>query len=749
MKRFLAPLILCILLMGCLDESEHLYQQDGLTLEIVPEQVQTLVSRNSNENVEVPEDSRVEHITIFLFKKDGTLYNRYDQYIDPVPMLNENSHVVYRLRLLLPPAAGDYEVYTICNYPQIKDEVTSLNDLKERLLTLETLEDVSSGLMVMTGKGLVHTSASTKSLIETIKVRRVAAKIDFKVSFQPIDATDDFYLTRIILHNASKKCYLVERDASQDVITSNGVQDSVGAKGDAVHQTLTYPLPADYVQPEGLYLKPVLLNYEPETDKDGKVWQKISCYVYENRRGSKEDKFYFTKVFNNEEIFYPSLKGKLAKEMYPNSTYISVEGIYISHNGNMRELVNYNIYIGKDNWKDFNIRRNENYQITSTIKTIDDVDTRVETTKLNKSKLTPYFESPVDAHYGVGRCFAYTINKDWELYVKDPDLHPWLQISFSKEYKPRLMGEQVSAADYNKYVNTYLESKNTPLSDYFYIHVDEFIPESDEETDNINPATHLNIALDKTKWRRGCIILRDRVNRTVDSIVVMQRPAQFICKKVKKNEYLKYYVAYESEPVVWGFMRYGANPVMTSMMNDRVDGLSNTRKLYQEATKFGGAYNPKNQGGNGYAYSSVEDAARNLPTNHMIGYMTTKNRDRNGNGCIDYNEIEWYVPALDELLELWRVIDAGNLSIEHAPERFYSSTPYLAGYSAEVPGRAWYVKTKKNEKVKAFTMRNRKYYVLCCRRKNAWEGKPDGGTDSGITVDPDWNEDEYDIIPKE
>lgn len=125
------------------------------------------------------------------------------------------------------------------------------------------------------------------------------------------------------------------------------------------------------------------------------------------------------------------------------------------------------------------------------------------------------------------------------------------------------------------------------------------------------------------------------------------------------------------------------------------------------------------------------------------------NGKRTGNGYIDYDEIVWYVPALDELAELYSAMNdagRGNVFFQNDESRFHSSTPYLAGYTAEVPGRAFYVKMDSGET--AFAMRDRQYNVICCRRVGAWRGNEDAGFGAGVTENDDWNEDETDIIPK-
>ena len=231
----------------------------------------------------------------------------------------------------------------------------------------------------------------------------------------------------------------------------------------------------------------------------------------------------------------------------------------------------------------------------------------------------------------------------------------------------------------------------------------------------------------------------------------------------KVKFYNEYFIEYELERknLTWGFLKYGANPVMTSMINDRWDGLANTRRLYQEAIKTGdindtsldagtyrGAYNGYYTVANEFPYlkNDTLKIINRIPDNHMIKYVLGKNRDRNGNGYIDYDEIVWYVPALDELAFLRERLEARTIKFLNSDERFHSSTPYLAGYTAEVPGRAFYVKMGQGKK--AFAMRDRQYNVLCCRRKNAWTGDPNSGIGGDIVVDPNWKPEEEDILPK-
>ena len=409
---------------------------------------------------------------------------------------------------------------------------------------------------------------------------------------------------------------------------------------------------------------------------------------------------------------------------------------------------------------------------TVTIRTCNDYDTRVDYDVLTNANITPAFNNPLDAHCNAVRCFGFTANRDgWILYVEEPDKHPWLEISFSPQYRPHIAGKTYYDADgqpldEQMIAATRFEGTGSPLTKYFYIHTDEYIPANGNADESWNNTT------DENAWRTGYVVLYDKGNKSSYRLEVKQRPAQVVKMPIKNllgqtTGYNEYYVEYELEQknLTWGFLKYGANPVMTGMINDRWDGLSNTRKLYQEAIKAGdvtetvddadgkiyrGAYNGYYTIEDDYPWQKDDVAAviNQIPDDHMIKYVLSKNRDRNGNGYIDYDEIVWYVPALDELAELRRVLDAGHMAFQNSEDRFHSSTPYLAGYTDEVPGRAFYVKMGDGET--AFAMRDRQYNIICCRRKGAWLGNPDAGYEGGVKVDDTWDEEgeENIIMPK-
>ena len=95
-----------------------------------------------------------------------------------------------------------------------------------------------------------------------------------------------------------------------------------------------------------------------------------------------------------------------------NATYVTVKGKYTDHQGNIYD-VNYNIYLGGNNYDDFNIIRNTHYDNSLTIRGITATDDQAVNASLisidwrvNVNRSTPLIigllrESLLDAHYEV------------------------------------------------------------------------------------------------------------------------------------------------------------------------------------------------------------------------------------------------------------------------------------------------------------------------------------------------------------
>ena len=121
-----------------------------------------------------------------------------------------------------------------------------------------------------------------------------------------------------------------------------------------------------------------------------------------------------------------------------------------------------------------------------------------------------------------------------------------------------------------------------------------------------------------------------------------------------------------------------------------------------------------------------------------------KNRDRNGNGKIDYDEIMWYWPATKELKQIYET--KAYLSFEGSEEQFHASTPSSADPAGVTPGFSYSVRM--NDGKTRIVQRDRNLNVIACRRKGAWRGPSDENASGNVTKDGDWDEGDEVIIPQ-
>ena len=173
------------------------------------------------------------------------------------------------------------------------------------------------------------------------------------------------------------------------------------------------------------------------------------------------------------------------------------------------------------------------------------------------------------------------------------------------------------------------------------------------------------------------------------------------------------------------------------------DGLSNTRKLYQVAMDG-------DKWGVEPAYPA-ESYPNGIPDDIALGYALEKNRDRNGNGVIDYDEILWYLPAVNELERLSESLEAlegqGKVELDEDSGNFHTSTPSSADPAGVTTGFSYYVNLRKGKY--GIGLRTNRYNVICARRASGWLGPETGNVSGDVTVDKDWNEEEEEIMPKD
>lgn len=680
------------------------------------------------------QEESIENVAVFVFSDDGSKNNGFVQH---------SSADIRYIDIYL--TSSDHSVYVVCNHPfpeALVDEITTLDGLLSRPLTISSADGAHPGHYVMSG----HTTVSAvMGGNGKVPVYRLASHMTFDVT---VDTREEyggdggiFKLTNVYMCNIPRGSFLFDRQEGKEDVKEGCTLDYTFDAGSA-----------DAMR--GNYFERFRLAPD-ETENSFSV----SFDMFENRRGFIEDipeswpelnglqghpnyhdykqlyKRTRAKDYPGHIMLIPMKSDTPNEELdmlpevkegqFYNASYLRIDGVYQFADGITTLKTSYHIYLGEDNYKDFNVKRNYFYRHKITIRSYDLYDHRVSGEIIDG--LTVYADlEELDAHCNVVKALMYSPD-EWTVSVKNPDLTPWLEVSHSSIYKPRLAGKEPTGDE-----AAFSISGKAGLS-YFYVHTDDYIPDIDQPYQNL----HL-------KPRKGVIVCRSQ--NMIKEYEVEQLPAEIVILHIDYDVHTMKEVCdtffierkLEQKYMPWGFHHYWCYTTDDLIASGLWDGLSNTRKLYDiglngETSKLTNTVFPP-------AYPD------GLPYDHPIGYVVSKNRDRNGNGRIDYNEILWYWPAQKELVQIYETKSDALLHFEGWEETFHSSTPGSSDKYGVTPGLS--VRVKMSDGKWAHVQRDRRYNVIACRRKNAWKGPDNGNAGGGIILDPDWDEEDEVILPK-
>lgn len=720
----------CLIWSGCKDDTmgeSGTFKEGTVTLQFAVQGSQEVETRADGES---DGDSRLDNALVFAFDASGNCVAKQWTYLDGGTTMS----------MYLPSSTST--LCAVCNLldpESVMNKVSKRADLDAQAVTISEADGAYKGKYVMSGKLDISTSSGDSY---TINLTRLAAQFNVTVKFAPSVASDKFMLSEISLHNIPRGSWLFQqnqgtvdgftRDVAEGELGPVATADG-GRKGDYVYSETPAVMQTRFFEEE-------VLDWEDKVYAEGETKETNEQYavettfnIFENRRGTLNKD---AKNTEGQSINWPDLSGEenmkeyvqlFKKQLAQNAgftyaTYMAIKGVYRMAGGTDYETTYY-VYLGNDNYSDYNVNRNTRYNLTVTIRTVEQADTRVEPVTLGDMKVY-YNESEVlDTHFNAVQTLLYSPGK-WEMWVENPDENPWLELSMEKEYIPQSLG-----ASTNDWAGTRLIG--TAGMDYIYVHTDEYVPviaSPQQNTASLRQARigyrwqHENGTFSETKY-----------------FTVTQYPAQMVVLHIKYDVHTMkevrdtFYVerVQEKKNLKWGFDKYWSITIDDLIASGMWDGLSNTRKLFQVATEGDTWSEPKYADG--------------IPSDVALEYILDKNRDRNGNGKIDYNEIVWYMPAVYELQALQEALAAQNVTFEGGDDFFFSSTPSSSDPYGVTAGYAWYVKMQNGKS--ALAQRDRQYNVIALRRKNAWKGPETAGGTGSVDKDEQWNDEEV-IMPK-
>lgn len=719
----------CLIWSGCKDdmmEENGTFKEGTVTLQFA---VQGSLEVETRADGESDGDSRLDNALVFAFDENDNCVAKQWTYLDGGTTMS----------MYLPSSTNT--LCAVCNLldPEtVMNKVSTRADLNAQAVTISEADGAYKGKYVMSGE------LTTLPGDYTINLTRLAAQFNVTVKFAPSVASDEFMLSEISLHNIPRGSWLFDQDSKNTLIEGRTETDFAtkdgGQKGDYVYNESAEVMKTRFFEKE-------ILDWEDKVYAEGETKETNEQYavettfnIFENRRGTL-DKDATTEI-NGEtkSINWPDLSGENNMTEYAQlfkrqlalnagftyATYMTIKGVYRMAGGTDYETTYY-VYLGNDNYSDYNVNRNTQYNLTVTIRTVEQADTRVEPVTLGDMKVYYNDNEVLDTHFNAVQTLVYSPGK-WEMWVENPDENPWLELSMKKEYIPQSLG---TTTNDGSRAGTRLTG--TAGMTYIYVHTDEYVPVIASPQQNTASLRQAKIG-----YRR-----QDENGTFSETkyFTVKQYPAQMVVLHMKYDVHTMkevrdtFYVerVLEKKNLKWGFEHYWSFVTDDLIASGMWDGLSNTRKLYDVAL-------------NGDKWG-VEPAYPDgvIPSDVALSNVIEKNRDRNGNRMIDYNEIVWYMPAVYELQALQEALAAQNVTFEGGDDFFFSSTPSSADPAGITTGFAWYVKMQNGKS--ALAQRDRQYNVIALRRKNAWKGPETAGGTGSVGKDDQWNDEEV-IMPK-
>lgn len=717
----------CLIWSGCKDdtmEENGTFKEGTVTLQFAVLGSKEVETRADGES---DGDSRLDNALVFAFDVNNNCVAKQWTYLDGGTTMS----------MYLPSSAKT--LCAVCNLldpESVMNKVLTRADLDAQAVTISEADGAYKGKYVMSGELTDLSGDSYK-----IDLTRLAAQFNVTVKFVPSVTSDKFMLSEISLHNIPRGSWLFQQDRGAvegfqreetdgelgPVATVDG-----GQKGDYVYSETAAIMQTRFFEED-------ILDWEDKVYTEGETKEPNEKYavettfnIFENRRGTLDK--------DNNSINWPDLIGESNMNEYAQlfkkqlalnagftyATYMAIKGVYRMAGGTDYETTYY-VYLGNDNYSDYNVVQNTKYGLTVTIRTVEHADTRVEHVTLGDMKVY-YNESQVlDTHFNAVQTLVYSPGK-WEMWVENPDENPWLELSTDKKYTPQLLG---TSPNDGKMAGMRLTG--TAGMNYIYVHTDEYIPVIASPQQNTASVRQAKIGY---RWQNE----KGTYSET-SYFTVKQYPAQMAILHIKYDVHTMkevrdtFYVerVLEKKNLKWGFEHYWSFVTDDLIASGMWDGLSNTRKLYDVAL-------------NGDKWG-VEPAYPDgvIPSDVALSNVIEKNRDRNGNGMIDYNEIVWYMPAVYELQALQEALAAQNVTFEGGDDFFFSSTPSSADPAGITTGFAWYVKMQNGKS--ALAQRDRQYNVIALRRKNAWKGPDTAGGNGSVDKNDEWNDEEV-IMPK-
>lgn len=702
------------------------------------------ISTKATEAVE----SAVEQIAIFFYKANDEKAMPIVSEITPTFASNVGSN--YQYNIVIPAAdleemrSGKWYMYAVANYgkgffPVDINALKGLNRIEfldycitKQNNALDILETsvLMSGKYCATGKtydqcdGSLDIKPGENKLDGIIRLRRSVAKITFKFvnGSHPIAGTTNtahvtFKPESYGLYEYSRSCTLMERDNWKDDFPYMG--DTKVSEENRFHNGSDFPIVGsqfDFYMPENVQTR----NVKGTPDKG---------WTYFNREERNSDGLESPTQEQYNTFKYAPKHG----------TFVAVKGTISIPEENYSGDVTYYIHLGNftKSADDFTVRRNYHYTYTITVNGVDKII--AEAKAEDSGEIQPgaegnithttdaYLDVRLDSHYETvllkvkadvdAGTYAVRVNSpysknvmvkstddpaDFETKKKDLD-YGWIRfgkpaankgyISYPGEDKTTdifgLITDLQNKTEKYWLKGTYAEPGQMPAKDYYYTiaYVNEYYYEDKMPADDAGKTAELKKFINADD-RTMSVILGPNVFESKDGHSTYTDLTHGFFNISQRSIKTFYDLSV-------------ANPFGIEQIEETA-ATSNYKK--EKSTIFSSDYDKdKSDQDNGYANipdrfidgsSSWNSYISNgfyqsvvLSNNYAVYQCLSRNRDEDGDGIIDGEELKWYLPAVNQCTYYWlgmnSLLEDARINIEpRTTNNYWSSTSSFATWWA-------------------------------------------------------------------
>lgn len=381
-------------------------------------------------------------------------------------------------------------------------------------------------------------------------------------------------------------------------------------------------------------------------------------YLFENRRGGRSSGSPADTNPRNKTQYAP-----------PKATAIIANGYY--RTSSQTRGITATIFLGNNNYNDYNLERMKEYTYQITVKGIDeiDIDSRVDAT--NAGFQADVLKTTLDCHY------------DWR---------PLRLGSFAGKLKVEVLDAsgllpstwlKLSAINLNQFVNngsgTYVRPTYLPadmvstISDItftdatqitfknYYLYADEFMTEGGTRSAMVKVTSSLagSIPISIPITQKGYQMMGTAVGLRKFSLLGAILPSDDYKLIVENQEEATMILTpgvsagvEKTATMQWGFNTQDMQAVLPISLFDyyKRAGYDNTQNLVMSNITTATLRVPYGRTSSG----TISEQAHNpIFNSYAARYCFEKNRDVNGDGKISGTEIKWYLPSLEELILIY------------------------------------------------------------------------------------------------